>query len=495
MYQRTWLGWLLALLLVVSTFAPFGGVLAEETEEGVEQVEAAIVDGQSGATEEADASDENAATEDEASESEGDEEIEEATVDDENAQIQSTSEVLSPESGTLVQSAAAAQFIMRATVGAAPLAFAVFSVFEYDGVACTGTQVGSERATLSTGIANFTEGIDDQNLYCVRAEPPAGYGFDDPVFTDTQRTHLQPPFVDGAVDWTVNFTLLPPVDLTVYKQDQQGNPLAGAGFTLYTVGAPGCESGFFGDLVREEQFTNDDGQTTFTGLSRVPTYCVVESTAPSDYAGAAPQEFSFLGASSGSVTFVNSPLPAGTLKLLKLYCKAGHDDVVITVILPVSEAGGQGAPRDAKCAPGKANFTIQLFGDDEETVHVSTNPKTGRAELSLPATELGLSHVILEEATGAAAEFAIYAGEATEIEVVNHLKHLDDDIGNKDQSPTKSDGYDDARGTGAGSNALGVDTLPVTGAGAQQTRVEFMAIVAAAALLALAGLTLRRRTV
>jgi len=256
----------------------------------------------------------------------------------------------------------------------------------------TGASDASDGSAGRTIFGGLTEGT-----YCVvESTPPTGY-------TGGGSATMTLP--DNASGWTFQNDPQPveTYDLPIFKVDSQTNQLlGGAGFTVYSGACPG------GAVAAAEQFTGPGdaidgsaGRTIFTGLAE-GTYCVVETTAPTDYSGGGSATVNLPENASGW-TFGNDPLAADTydLPIFKTDSQTGAllggaGFTLYAGACPASGSpiGGEQFTGASDANDGSAGRTI--FGGLTEGTYcvVESTPPTdysggGTATVSLPANASG----------------------------------------------------------------------------------------------------------
>jgi uncharacterized surface anchored protein len=110
-----------------------------------------------------------------------------------------------------------------------------------------------------------------------------------------------------------------PATINVQKQDNSGNPVNGAVFSLYAgssaTGMP------LGSCTSGQPSGQSSGDCTFGNvtISQGSTFTIGETTAPNGYAGASPQTFTVVWTNGGQTitkTFADTPVP-GTINIQK----------------------------------------------------------------------------------------------------------------------------------------------------------------------------------
>jgi hypothetical protein len=213
---------------------------------------------------------------------------------------------------------------------------------------------------------------------------------------------------ENTSGWTLlNDPLL--YDLPIFKEDSEtGAKLGGAGFTVYYNA---CDAPL-GGPVGPEQFTGPgdavDGSAGRTIFTDLPTgdYCVVETTVPDGYTGSGPFTVSLPENTSGW-TFLNDPIPTGTLELLKWFCTAVDEEDAGTYFF--ANPGG------IDCVYGAASFYVYEGLDGDPIGPITTDPVTGQDSIDLAPGDYTLQEI----GSGATTGFSIESGETTTIPVYN----------------------------------------------------------------------------
>jgi uncharacterized surface anchored protein len=181
----------------------------------------------------------------------------------------------------------------------------------------------------------------------------------------------------GDVDST--FTNNPePGTVNILKEDDDGNPLSGIGFTLFVDdNEDGIHQETETTVAKAEQFTDGDGEITFTDVP-LGFYCAVETTPSPDHDTADPQCFEVgLGDAAGegqtiNLTFEN-PRKHRTIVLV---CHEGTDtlhqaDVELDGETKQSLSTAPGGLTDAQlCGLGGAAFG-GISGHDTQLLEVT----------------------------------------------------------------------------------------------------------------------------
>jgi hypothetical protein len=261
-------------------------------------------------------------------------------------------------------------------------------------VGAADAQDGSAGRTIFTGLA--------AGAYCVvESTVPEGYAGADPQLVSLP---------ENTSGWTFVNTRVPTYDLPIFKEDDAGALIDGAGFTLYDA------TGTI--VIRAEQFVGDAdavdgsaGRTIFTDLP-AGTYLVVESTVPAGYTGMDPVAVSLPEHVSGW-TFINYR-NTGDLLIVKTYCEVFDPDDARTVFLE----GDVSTAWNRECVPGPASFLIYPFEGEEAIGPFTTDAVTG--EVLVENLPVG-THGIEEIGSGATSTFTIVKDQTTTVHAENYV--------------------------------------------------------------------------
>ena len=179
----------------------------------------------------------------------------------------------------------------------------------------------------------------------------------------------------------VNITNCGTVD--IQKNDDDGSPLAGAVFTLYTDNAPLGGSPPHGGEDTATSFTCTTGSDGKCSMANVPfgQYWVVESTTPTGYTTAADQNVIISsGSPTVSLTFVDPQTHRaivlvcheGTNKLYSVQVNGGTDKASIGSV-PTALAN-KGVTEADLCGIGGASFGGLPHGDKTLTAKIAAHP-------------------------------------------------------------------------------------------------------------------------
>ena len=169
----------------------------------------------------------------------------------------------------------------------------------------------------------------------------------------------------------------------IQKNDDDGSPLAGAVFTLYTDNAPLGGSPPHGGEDTATSFTCTTGSDGKCSMANVPfgQYWVVESTTPTGYTTAADQNVIISsGSPTVSLTFVDPQTHRaivlvcheGTNKLYSVQVNGGTDKASIGSV-PTALAN-KGVTEADLCGIGGASFGGLSHGDKTLTAKIAAHP-------------------------------------------------------------------------------------------------------------------------
>lgn len=168
--------------------------------------------------------------------------------------------------------------------------------------------------------------------------------------------------------------------VNIVKQDDAGNPLNGATFTLYTDATP--VGGTRGDEDTATSFTCDTAGTGSAAgkcsITNVPfgDYWVVETTTPAGYGTAADQHATISAAvSSVTLTFQDPRL----FKVIVLVCKQSDSslwssNVTLSPDTKASLASSSSPSPATLCGLGGASFGDLQTGTKSLSVNIGTTP-------------------------------------------------------------------------------------------------------------------------
>jgi hypothetical protein len=250
--------------------------------------------------------------------------------------------------------------------GTSGLPGAVFELYRNDGtntaVLDAGDHLLSTCTTNATGDCTFSPDVTGEgtvSLLVHEKTAPAGFsGAPDQIFSVTFGTSAQTitrTFSDSPVPGTVN----------IHKQDDSGNPLAGAEFTLYTDNAPigpadgagpNQDSHGVEDVATALKCsTNAAGDCTIASVP-LGRYWVVETVTPAGYSTAGDKYANItLGSNPNqgttiSLTFVD-PVVKGTINIHKQddagAALQGAEFTLYTDASPFGPADGAGPNQDS----------------------------------------------------------------------------------------------------------------------------------------------------
>lgn len=165
--------------------------------------------------------------------------------------------------------------------------------------------------------------------------------------------------------------------IKVFVEDQYGDPVPGAGLTVYLFENGACSA----TPVAGEQFTDANGIVIFLGLDPALTYCVSQTTVPPGYEGFPPSEPFIVTPSDvtedvspfdavlylGQNLLDDGELEAGKLTILKYYCEASGPEfqrVIFDLFYYDLDSVSAASESVLECQPGYAAFWIQPVGGD-----------------------------------------------------------------------------------------------------------------------------------
>jgi hypothetical protein len=277
-----------------------------------------------------------------------------------------------------------------------------FTLYDASGTTVVRAEQFVGDASAQDGSAGRTifEDLPAGQYLVVETTVPDGY-----QGADAQLVSLP----ENTSGWTFKNT--PLYDLPIFKEDDAGNLIGGAGFTLYdATGATVIRSQqFVADATAENLANGSAGRTIFEDLP-AGDYLVVETTVPANHDGAGPFLVSLPENESGW-TFVNDR-NTGTLLIVKRFCEVFDPNDAGTVF------GGPVAADATECDFGAASFLIYPFQGTEALGPFTTDPVTGEAEI--PDLPVG-THGIKEISTSATSTFTIAEDQTTVLQVRNDV--------------------------------------------------------------------------
>ncbi|MCC6313552.1 MAG: hypothetical protein IT337_06030, partial [Thermomicrobiales bacterium] len=201
-----------------------------------------------------------------------------------------------------------------------------------------------------------------------------------------------------------------PGQVLVRKTDPNGQPLAGACYTLENAG-------------RDPLCTDGSGAALFTDVP-VGTYRLVETQTPQGFLPTAPlTEVRVNPAATTVLDVVNQPAPpppdTGSLQVVKFICPAG-DQGEFTSIFNSSNPGAGKLGLTAGCEPGDARFRLEDLNGAIQTFEFVTG-SDGRFLVTLPAGTYRLTEISPDLPGDAVEEVAISSGQLTTIVVLNFV--------------------------------------------------------------------------